>query len=293
MRRACSITLASVSALAAQALTLAVQAGSLSGTASYRDRIALPPEAAFETAFETVFDAVFEAVLSGGPSSPLTLQLAQLGTGRPAASTSPLGRLPASWRGDLPAASGTTRWQVDLSGDGSFQLRQTFLHRPAPNSVDAIGRWRLEPGGQRLELRAGREAPLVFRLLDGGAVLQKLGLKGAPTRFRPSARLQRLASPQPIDPRLPLQGMFRYFADAASLRLCATGAQLPVAMEGEYRALEQAYLKALPRGAAGTPMLVNLEGLITNRPSMESGQPPRRTLVVERVVGVNPGQGCP
>jgi hypothetical protein len=38
---------------------------------------------------------------------------------------------------------------------------------------------------------------------------------------------------------------------------------------------------------------VNLEGLITNRPSAEPGQPPQRTLVVQRFVGVHPGQGCP
>lgn len=44
---------------------------------------------------------------------------------------------------------------------------------------------------------------------------------------------------------------------------------------------------------AEQPLLVNLEGLITNRPSAEPGQPPQRTLVVERFVGVHPGQGCP
>lgn len=38
---------------------------------------------------------------------------------------------------------------------------------------------------------------------------------------------------------------------------------------------------------------MNLESLITNRPSAEPGQPPQRTLVVERFVGVHPGQGCP
>jgi copper homeostasis protein (lipoprotein) len=60
----------------------------------------------------------------------------------------------------LPDASGTSRWQVDLTPDGSFQLRQTFLERPAPIRFDDIGRWRLEPGRNRLVLRGGREAPL-------------------------------------------------------------------------------------------------------------------------------------
>jgi copper homeostasis protein (lipoprotein) len=87
--------------------------------------------------------------------------------------------------------------------------------------------------------------------------------------------------------------MFRYLADAANIRLCATGARLPVAMEADYRRLERAYLKAQPAERRGQPLLVNLEGLITNRPSAEPGLPPQRTLVVERFVGVHPGRGCP
>jgi len=232
-------------------------------------------------------------VLTGGPSQPLTLQLVPVAVQRSHPTTVPLGRLPASWRGDLPAAGGTTRWQVDLASDGSFQLRRTALNRPAPNSVDDIGRWRLEPESNRLVLRGGREAPLFLQPVDGGAALLQLGRNGEPIPFLQPDHLQRLASAQPIDPRLSLQGMFRYLADAASIRLCATGAQLPVAMEGDFRALERAYLKALPAGAAGQAMLVNLHGLITSRPSMEIGRPPQRTLVVERFVAVQPDQGCP
>ncbi|MFM7266401.1 MAG: META domain-containing protein [Cyanobium sp.] len=331
-------------ALATQAPALA---GSLSGTASYRERIALPPDAVFEAVLidAAIADAparelgrarlqpagqppfrftipyrdadlsprgrysvratvrsgdrllfttdTFTPVLSGGPSQPLTLQLVPVAAGRAGAASTALGRLPASWRGDLPAASGTTRWQVDLFGDSRFQLRQTVLGRPAPNSFDDIGRWRLEPGSNRLVLRGGREAPVFFQPLEGGAALQKLDLQGEPIRSRHNERLPRLAQVSPIEPRLHLAGMFRYFADAASIRLCATGSQLPVAMEGDYRALERAYLQALPAGGAGEPLLVNLEGLISRRPSMESGQPPQRTLVVERFVGVRPGQSCP
>jgi len=235
----------------------------------------------------------FTPVLNGGSRQPLSLQLVAVVTGQPPLPSFPLGRLPASWRGDLAFAGGRTRWQVDLSTDGSFQLRQTFLDRPAPNRFDDIGRWRLDPDSIRLVLRGGREAPLFFQPLEGGAALAKLDLQGEPLRSRQPDRLQRLATPQPIDPRLHLAGMFRYMADAANIRLCATGARLPVAMEADYPRLERAYLKALPAGAAGKPMLVNLEGLITNRPSAEPGQPPQRTLVVERFVGVHPVQGCP
>jgi len=339
-----SLTLASAAALAVSAAAAPAQAGSLSGSASYRERIALPPDAVFEAVLidTALADAparelgrvrlqpagqppfrftiryrdadltpigrysvratlrqgerllfttdTITPVLTGGPSQPLILNLVQVSAGPP--SPFPLGRLPASWRGDLPAASGSVRWQVDLAGDGSFQLRQSVLYRPVADRLDDIGRWRLEPGSNRLVLRGGREAPLFFQPLAGGAALQKLGLDGEPIRPSQPDRLQRLARSQPIDPRLHLQGMFRYLADAASIRLCALGAQLPVAMEGDFRALERAYLKALPAGAAGQPMLVNLHGLITSRPSMEAGRPPQRTLVVERFVGAHPGKGC-
>lgn len=233
-------------------------------------------------------------VLTGGPSQLLNLRLVQVGdAARKSSLSSLVGPLPASWRGDLPAASGTTRWQVDLAADGSFQLRQTFLDRRPQNRFDDIGRWRIEPGSKRLVLRGGREAPLFFQPLDGGAALRKLDLAGQPIGSRQNARLQRLATFSPIEPRLHLQGMFRYLADAASIRLCATGSRLPVAMEGDYLKLERAYLRAQAPGAAGQPMLVNLEGRLTLRHSGEPGRPPQPTLVVERFVSVHPGERCP
>ena len=214
-----------------------------------------------------------------------------------------LGQLPASWRGDLPSTSGTIRWQVDLASDGTFQLRQTqllqtqlpqtTLEQPAPSSDDDIGRWRLEPGSKRLVLQGGREAPLFFQPLAHGAALDKLDLEGQPLSPGHNNRLLRLAAPEPIDPRLHLVGLFSYLADAASIQLCVTGSRLPVAMEGAYLELERAYLDALPAGAAGQPVLVNLEGQITDRASAEPGLGLVRTLVVERFVGVHPGKSCP
>jgi uncharacterized lipoprotein YbaY len=333
--------------LAAVTLQAPAQAGTLSGTASYRERIALPPDAVFEAVLidAAIADAparelgrvrlqpagqppfrfsipyrdsdvwpggrytvratvrqgdrllfttdTFTPVLTGGPTQPLHLLMVAVGAARLPSSQAPLGLLPASWRGELPAASGTTSWQVDLAADGSFQLRQIHLNRPAPNRLDDIGRWRLERGTDRLVLQGGREAPVFFQPLAGGAQLRKLSLVGQPIPSRQNDLLQRLAAPEPIEPRLHLLGMFTYQADVARIRFCATGASLPVAMEGDYRRLEQAYLKAQPSAGAGRPLLVNLEGLIAHRPSAEPGRAPQRTLVVERFVGVHPGKGCP
>jgi copper homeostasis protein (lipoprotein) len=253
------------------------RAGSISGSASTRERTTLPP------------DAVFEAVLIDRAIADDPEVGDQQG---------PLGPLPASWRGDLTHDSGTTRWQVDLASDGTFQLRQSTLsqaqqRQSAVNSQDDIGRWRLEPGSNRLLLQGGREAPVVLQPLDNGASLRKLDLKGQPLTSSGNDRLQRLAAADPIEPRLHLAGMFRYMADAASIRLCATGTNLPVAMEADYLPLERAYLTARPADAPGEPMLVNLEALISNRPSAEPGRGLIRTLVVERFVAVHPGQSCP
>jgi copper homeostasis protein (lipoprotein) len=227
----------------------------------------------------------------------MTLSLLLLGAAGPALARKDrpvqkaLGPLPASWVGDIPGASGPVRWHVDLVPDGTFQLRQTYLNRDPEGGFDDIGRWQLDSDGRRLVLRGGREAPVFLRPVRNGRQLRKLDLEGQPIRSRHNDRLTRLSEPQPIDPRLHLVGLFRYMADAPSIELCATGRTLPVAMEADYLKLERAYLQTR---AAGAPRLVNLEGLITTRPSMEGGQPPLRTLVVERLVNLHADRtACP
>jgi copper homeostasis protein (lipoprotein) len=230
-------------------------------------------------------------------SSGLALGLLLLGAAVPAQAgevgpaETALGALPASWVGEIPGASGPIRWHVDLAPDGTYQLRQTYLNRAPDQNFDDIGRWQLEPGSGRLVLRGGREAPVFLQPILGGSALRKLNLEGKPITSLLNDRLTRLGQPTPIDPRLHLLGQFRYLADAPSLQLCATGHTLPVAMEADYLALERAYL--LNR-AAGEPRLVNVEGLITNRPSMEESQGMVRSVVPERFVSLqSEAQPCP
>lgn len=200
---------------------------------------------------------------------------------------SPLGTLPASFEGRLPAASGTVRWQLDLLPMGRFQLRQTFVDRPEPNRFDDIGSYTLE--GRRLTLQGGREAP-VFLLLQDDGMLQVLDTEGRPIASAAPRTLTRLARPAPIEPRMSLSGLFTYMADAPRIVLCADGRSLPVQMAGDYLALERAYLAA--GVAPGAPVWVQLEALIAPRPSMEESQPPQPTLVVERFVRADVQAGC-
>ena len=276
--------------VASQLLAPAVWAGQLSGTARLQQPIALPPDAVLEVVLidAAIADAA-ALVLDRTKISPLgqgPLGQSPLGQG-------PLGRLPASWRGELPNAGGSSRWQVDLDADGSYQLRQTWLNRPAPNTFDDIGRWRLEPSSQRLVLRGGREAPVFLQPLQGGAVLRKLDLEGQPIRSGHNDRLTRLTVPEPISPRLFLAGLFRLLPQGPTIQLCITGQRLPVALEGDYKRLLQAYRSAVPAGVPGQPLLVSLKGLISQHPATQPGQGSRRALVVEAFGRAQPGQSCP
>lgn len=338
-----------LSALVFVALTCAVAgsawAGTVDGTAAYRERMMLPPDAVFEAQlqdisradapaevlgrvrldpagqppfrFEIAYDdaaverrgryAVRATVTRQGQLLFTTDRIYPVLDGRDAlldlvlvsaradpqgaSPATALGELPASFEGELPGAGNPIRWHLDLYPEGRFQLRTTHLGRPAPNQFDDIGRWAQERELGRIVLRGGREAPLFLLPVDGGAALRKLDLEGNQIDSTHNDRLQRQPHFKPIEPRLFLSGMFVYLADAASIVLCADNRSVPVAMEADYKALEAAYMEA--RTEPGERLLVSLEGLLLPRPSMEKSQPPRITLVVERFVGVWPGQRCP
>jgi len=226
-----------------------------------------------------------------GRNGPLELRLVSARRqAAPAAGAGIPGALPASFEGDLPGAGNPIRWHVDLFPEGRFQLRTVHLGRPEPNQFDDIGRWSREADSGRLVLRGGREAPVFMLPVDGGAALRKLDLQGRPVSSAHPDQLQRQPRFVPIEPRLFLNGMFATTAGAPSIVLCADRRAVPVAIEADYQALAAAYARAHTK--PGERTLVSLEGLLAPRPSMETGQPPRTTLVVERFVGVFPGQRC-
>lgn len=281
--------------VASQLLAPAVWAGQLSGTARLQQPIALPPDAVLEVVLidAAIADAPARLLDRTKISPPGQGPVGQGPLGQSTLGQGPLGLLPASWRGELPNAGGSALWQVDLAADGSYQLRQTWLNRPPPNTFDDIGRWRLEPSGQRLVLRGGREAPVFLQPLQGGAVLRKLDLDGQPIRSGHNDRLTRLTVPEPISPRLFLAGLFQLLPQGPTMQLCITGQRLPVAPEGDYKRLLQAYRSAVPAGVPGQPLLVSLKGLISRNPATQPGQGSRRALVVEAFGRVHPGKGCP
>lgn len=202
---------------------------------------------------------------------------------------SPLGDLPATFTGQLPCTDCEgIRWHLDLLPDQTFQLRLTYLGKPQEQSVDAIGRWRLEGKRRLLRLVGNRETPYSFEILDA-KTLSKLDQEGKPIQSPLNYKLQRSEVFAPIEPKLALTGMYVYLADAGLITVCATGWKLPVATEGDNAALEAAYTKT--RRQPGEPLLVSLEGRIALRQPME-GPGARPTLIVERFEGVWPGETC-
>lgn len=197
--------------------------------------------------------------------------------------------LPASWEGKLPGADSTVLWHLDLLPEQRYRLRRTYEGKPAPNSFDEIGRWERAAGSPRLDLYVTGSKRVRF-LVEADGSLRKLDAAGKPIGSGLSARLERLPQAALIEPRLEVSGLFTYMADAAVITLCAEGSRLPVAMEGDFRALQAAYMKEQP--PLGKALLVRIKGRIATRPSMEESLPPRDTLVVERFISLSPHGSC-
>src|SRR5262249_57898908 len=119
----------------------------------------------------------------------------------------------------------------------------------------------------------GRIGPVMIRV----AALMLLALGWTACASPRSGPLEGGATPRA------LTGMFIYMADAPVIVLCGESAPRPVAMDGDFKTLQAAYLNERPQ--LGERILVSVEGRVEPRPSAEEGQPPRETLVVTRFVG--------
>ncbi len=182
--------------------------------------------------------------------------------------------VPATYTGSGPDAD----WHLDLWPDQAFHLRRTMADG---TGADFAGRWFVDG--------------------EAGAIVLPLGDAAVPVVVRNSERLRPPAAPEdgsgdlvtdrtlrPTSISLPVSGMFTYFADAPTLVHCATGQLHPVAQEGEYPALEAAYLEDRPGPAE--PLFVTLDGTIAPREQMEG--PERLTVTVEEFHSTWPGETC-
>lgn len=204
----------------------------------------------------------------------------------PPAVSDPGFALPATFAGVLPCADcpGIAH-TLTLRADGLYRIRRTYLGRPgAP--VAEVGRWTLDPGGRQLTLGQG-ESTQRFSL-PNAETLRQLDRRGRPFTSAANIELRRTAQVDPIVEPLRWRGEFRYLADAATFTDCASGLRWPVAMAGDYLALERAYQQQ--RSAPGAPLIVAFDGRLEVRAAMEG--PPREHIVVDRHGAAEPGASC-
>src|SRR5262245_27965789 len=225
-------------------------------------------------------------VLTGpAPGQVTTIAAAKPARGGPAA----LGRLPATFAGDLPCADCPgLRYQLELFPGRAYFLHMTYLGRGDDASVDAIGRWTVASDRRTLVLSGGREGPVKFDIRDSHT-LRMLDREGRAIASSLNYDLKRVTGLAPLEPRLGMRGMYAYLADAGRFTECLTGQTWPVAQEGDNAALESAYVRA--RHQPGERVLATLEGRVAMRPRVEGGgQQP--ALVVERFIEIEPKDRC-
>lgn len=322
-----------------------VAAAEVTGTASYRDRMALPAGALFEAVLEDVpladaaavelgraairnpgtppfsFEIDYDPariepdrrytvraqisldgqllyaseatnpVLTGGASPAVDVGMVRIAGGPADAAPDMAGatveglRLPAGFVGELPCADcDGIDFRLDLWPDQVFHLRRAWDGKDMQR--DSIGRWTVEGAAGIIALRGADEIQQ-FRVL-GPDRLEAIPREGAPPAAGASAVLTAEAEFRPFEPHLPLRGMLTYTADAAHFTECLTGRDYPLVPDRDFPALEHAYLAA---GEAGGPVMASFDGGIVEHPPAAGGAPVPSVLV-ERFVGIWPGETC-
>jgi copper homeostasis protein (lipoprotein) len=197
-------------------------------------------------------------------------------------------RLPASFIGTLPCADcAGIAHHLDLFSDQGFHLRREWLEREEDLVRTDRGRWHLDPATGAIVLGDVTSDPIRWQV-TGPESLRLLAQDGSPILSDLPYDLTADGTVDPVPVAGAMTGAFVYFADAALFEDCRTGLRVPVAMEGDYLALERAYLDA--RGEPAAPVLVTVRGDIASRPAMEGSDRP--TLRVDRLLGLWPNETC-
>lgn len=231
-------------------------------------------------------------VLTQGAGDSVDLRLVRVSQDDTAEVAPPLPahglRLPASFAGTLPCADceGIAH-HLDLWPDQSFHLRRVWLKGDAPLTEDTLGRWHADAGRGAIVLRGSGGTRLEFEVKAADS-LRLLDQDGRPIVSDLPYDLTGDGTLDPTPLSLPMEGTFVHFADSALFELCLTGRRFPVAMEADYLAAERAYLDAgVP---PQEPVMMLLDGTLAMRPAMEG--PDRQSLVIDRLVAVQPGRAC-
>jgi copper homeostasis protein (lipoprotein) len=198
------------------------------------------------------------------------------------------GNLPATFAGDLPCADCPgIEYHLDLFAAGYYFMRMTYLERNT--HFDEIGRWSVSSGGTKLLLQAGATQKTQFAT-RGQNTLRMLGGDGKEIPTGLNYDLLRAARFSPIEPRLTMQGMYKYSGGRGIFTECLTGQQWIVAGNKNGAETQKVYLQAQP--TTGDKLLVSLDGQLIAGPN-KSNAATDHTLTIERSLRFSPGQTCP
>lgn len=211
-------------------------AASVSGTITYRERMALSPEAVAEIILQDVSRADAEAIVIAKQRI-----------------TSP-GQVPIRFKLDFDPADIDQRMTYSIQARITDHGRLMYIN----DTMTPV-----------LTRGAGNEVEMTLVRVQG----------------QPESASEDSASPA----GMPLEGMFRYMADAAIFRDCRNNKTYPVSMEGAYIELERAYSNSGIEG--GSEIMVRLQGRLLSRPAME-GNSNVIKLIVDNFNSIYPDKTC-
>ena len=171
--------------------------------------------------------------------------------------------------GEPPRTYGSGSLTVTLFPDGTFRLREKRDGSAEP--LLDLGEWAQEvEGGVRLVLRGGSGNRRTFREIDLDKLIADDG-----------SELLKAATPDPIEGRFRLTGMYRDAQDGGVFAPCLVGRTYGVAPGGAEPDLEKAWVDATPSREAS--LYVEIIG----------GFDGNNSVTVDRFLGLKRGAACP
>lgn len=194
--------------------------------------------------------------------------------------------VPTSFKGVLPCADCEgIEYRLNLLPNHVFYLSTTYLgKKEVENRFDDIGTYATD--NKKITLKGGREAPIFFEIISPTSI-RKLDLEGKRIKSKLNYTLRKDVQYQPLSPRLFMNGMYSYMADAGIFYNCLTKQNYSVASQKQNLELEYAYMDT--QRTANAPVMALIEGEIQQRPNMEG---PLHTLIVHTFLRLDPEAKC-
>ena len=195
---------------------------------------------------------------------------------------------PLHFLGLIPGANCNIQYQVNLFEDKTYFMRTVcFKDGVAGKNSDDIGTWGID-SKNRLQLLGTQETIRYFSLLSP-EYIELMDTNGTKIDSKSNYKLQLSNTAKTIEPRVDLQGMFSYMADAALLKECTTGLKFPIVFKEDYLALEKAYLKE--KTSPNESLKVYIDAQISLRETMDSSVK-KPTIIVKKFHKLVPKEVC-